>query len=254
MRWYYGSYALPENDVDFSFTSPAKLDPSGVPFAYLPRYVLDGRLSIADTGTVAGNQAAMTVAIAELEAAFRVPFQDLIFRDDAGNATPHKLINNETTGGVKVLSAVEYPFSRGAEYTTYRNFRVTLGAEIPDPSAAAGGSGPILRWRESLTYIGTGGRRWVSQEYVEGDPDHQQVAQRTSIRAIQEGSAMGYNAWVPFPPGLYPIEVEHEEMRVYRKDRPTSFVNGVETEWPSSWQYHFEFNDPANGNPTGRPQ
>lgn len=253
MRWKYGSYLLPENDVDFSFTSPAKLDPSGVPYAYLPRYVLDGTIRITPTGTDAGNQTAMTAALVELEAAFAQNYQDLIFYDDSSVATIHKLINNETTGGVKVLSRVEYPYARGAEYSTYRTFRVTLGAEIPD-QASVGGAGPIIRYRESLTYIGTGGRRWVAQEYIEGEPDHQQVAQLSSIRAVQEGSALGYAAYVPFPPGLYPTEVEHEEQRVYRRETAQKFVNGVETEWPSSWQYFFEFNNPGNGNPTGRPR
>lgn len=249
----YGDYAFDANEVSFVFSSPAKLDGSGVPYALMPKYALKGTIRIADTGVAATNQANLTAKLLLFEAAIKTQYRDFVFKDDAGNPTVHKLLNSETTGGVRVLEW-GYDDSKGAEYTTYRNFSAVIGAEIPDTTQAGNGGNSIIRYRESLTFIGTGGPATEWQEMIEGDPIQQQTAQRTTIRAIQEGSALGYKTWINPPPGLYPLSVERQRERVYRRDTAQQFVNGVETEFPSSWQYVFQFADPSNGNPTGRPR
>lgn len=247
----YGDYQFDDDAVWYAYTCPAKLDSNGVPYAYSPQYKLSGWISITDTGTVAGNQAAMTAKLALFEAAFAKQFQNFGFYDNAGNLTVHKLINAQTLGGVKVLTRPEYPDSRGAEYSTFRSFTLTLGADVP--LSAQQGPNAVVEWQETLTYIGTGGPRRVWQEFIEDNPENQVVAQRTTIKAIQRGSAIGFGDYIAFPAPLYPLEVEHEDQRIFERGTPQAKGAGVFKYYPSSWSYFFEFANPQFGNPTGRP-
>ena len=251
MYYQYGNYRFDDDAVSSVFTCPAKLDSNGIPYAYSPQFKLSGWISITDTGTVAGNQAAMTAKLAEFEAAFSRQFQNFALYDNAGNLTAHKLINAQTLGGVKILTRPEYPVGAGAEYTTYRSFSLTLGAEIA--VSPQQGTNAVIEWQETLTFIGTGGPRRVWQEFIEDNPENQVVAQRTTIKAIQRGSAIGFGDYLAFPAPLYPLEVEHEDQRVYERGTPNAKGAGVFKYYPSSWSYSFEFANPAFGNPTGRP-
>lgn len=246
----YGNYRFDDDSVALNYTCAAKLDSGGVPYAYMPRYKLRGEVRIDDTGTVAGNQAAMTTKLRELEAAFSQQFKDFGFYDNSGRLTAHRLLNSETLGGVKVLTRIEYPDSTGAEYSTYRTFEVTLGGDV---AITASNPNTIVNWAEVVEYQGTGGPRRVWTEFVEGDPQNDIVCQRTTIKCVQRGTARAIGAY-PRPTPLYPLEVEHEDLRIWSPGTPEFMGNGVNAYYPASWAYFFEFANPQFQNPTGRPQ
>ena len=250
MYYQYGNYRFDDDAVSSVFTCPAKLDSNGIPYAYSPQYKLSGWISITDTGTVAGNQAAMTVKLAEFEAAFAVQFQNFGFYDNAGNLTAHKLINAQTLGGVKVLTRPEYPIGAGAEYTTYRSFSLTLGAEV---SAFPGqGGNRITEWDEVVSYRGTGGKRRAEQEYIDDPPELQDVAQFTFIRCVQRGSAVGLSAYPTPAAPLFPLDLENEPERGITLGSPQS-TNGQQRYFPISWEYSFRFASAQFRYPTPRP-
>lgn len=251
MYWKYGNYRFDDHAVSFVKRMPPIRDNAGVIYQWAPEYTLTGEIRIADTGTVAGNQAAMTAKLAEFEAAFSQQYKDLVFYDDAGNPTVHKLLNQQTLGGVKLLTNIEYPTSQGAEYAISRTFQITIGAEV-SANQGGGGSG-VVNWFESLTFEGTGGKRSVWQTMIEGPPIRQQVAQFTTIRAVQSGNAVGNIGYIPFPAPIYGSDVEHEDRRVWKRSTPQNFGGNGGTNYPSEWAYFFEFANPAFGNPTGRP-
>lgn len=243
MYFKYGSFQHDDNSVEFSAMRTAKLDSGGVPFGQTETYKLRGEIR-ADT------QAALTVAIDALKAAYAIPFQDLILYDNSGNETSHALKNSNTLGGVKVIEGPSFPNSLGAEYSIFRTFEVTLSADTP---IAGQGQNSTVDWQESLTFVGTGGPRHVWQTLLTGTAIRQQVSELTTIKAVQRGQAVGYADYVAYPAGLYPIEVEHQEQRVYDRGTPQYLGGGVRRYYPCSWTYVFEFNNPATGNPTGRP-
>lgn len=247
----YGGYQLDDNSTGWVVTAPAKLDSNGVPYGYSPQYKLNIRVDVPDTGNQASDQAALTAKLAEVEAAFSQQFKDFIIYDNAGQPTVHKLINNQTLGGVKVLTRLEYPVSMGAEYSTYRNCTITLGADLP--LNAQQGNNAIIDWQESVTYIGTGGPRYVPQEFVEERPVRQQVARYTVIRAIQSGSAMGFADYVPYPDPLFGEEyLDHPDV-IRSPGTPQFMGNGVKRNYPTQWSYTFTLIEPQYLLPTDRP-
>jgi hypothetical protein len=250
MHATYGAFPFDSDSFTWEHTCPAKLDNSGVPYSYSPQYKLRCMISVPDTGNLEADQAALTVKLAEFEAAFAKQFQNFIIYDNAGNETVHKLINSQTIGGVKVLARPEYPTSALAEYSTFRHATVTIGAEV---SAVPGQAGnPITEWEEIVSYRGTGGRRRIWQEYIYDPPDQQDVAQFTTIRCVQRGSAMGLTAFPTPPPPLFPLDLEHEPERGITLGNPQT-INGQQKYFPVSWEYYFEFASAQFRNPTPRP-
>lgn len=243
MYFKYGSYQHDDNSVEFQHSIVAKLDSGGVPFGYTETYRLKGEIRAAD-------QASLTTALEALKAAYAIPFQDLILYDNSGSETTHALKNSNTLGGVRVIQPPSYPSSLGAEYSTFRTFEIMVAADTP---LSTQGNSSVTDWQESLTFIGTGGPRHVWQTLLTGTPIRQQVSELTTIKAIQRGTATGYADYVPFPAPLYPIDVEHQEQRMYDRGTPQFKGSGVNRYYPCSWTYVFEFNNPATGNPTGRP-
>jgi len=239
----YGAYQFDADRLSWVFREEAKLDSSGVPFAYTPRYDLNYYCAVPDTGNNAADQLALTAKLDALRAALLVPYQDFTIYDNGGQPIYRPLRNNDTVGGVKVLALPSFP--RGTRdagfYTTFVEVEFSIGAETTAP-AAGGGNNPVIRWSESVTFIGNGGPRWVSQTMIEGPPRGEQTAQQTPIKCVQEGQGTGYSTWLNFPPPLFDARYEHGEMRQRRKMTPTNKVGGVSTEYPMSWQYHFEFN------------
>jgi len=247
--WKYNNYRLPD-EMSFVYTCRAKLDAGGVPYAYMPEYRLRGQMVIDDQGTAAANQTAMTVAMTALRNAFSVNFGDLILYDDNDQPTVHRMLTRETLGGVKVMSRPEAPTSYGGEYGAFHTFEVVLASEV---AANASNPNAVINWTESVDYVGTGGPRKVWTEFIDGDPQLDQVAQRTTIKAVQRGAARTLGAY-PRPVPIYPIDVEHEDQRIWSPGSPEYLGNGAYAYYPATWAYFFEFANPQFGNPTGRPQ
>jgi len=243
MYFKYGDYQHEDNEVSFEHSRVAKLDSGGVVYGYDETYKLMGRLH-ADT------QEEITTAIDALKTAYAKQFQDLVLYDNSGTATSHTLRNSETLGGVRVLDGPSFPNSTGAEYSTWRSYEIVVAAVVP---ISGQGNGTVIDWQETLTFMGTGGPRNVWQPMITGPAIKQQVSQFTTVRAVQRGTAAGFSEYIPYANPIFPIDVEHQEQRVWERGTPQFMGGGVRRYFPCTWTYVYEFNNPQTGNPTGRP-
>src|SRR4029079_17459158 len=97
----------------------------------------------------AASQAALTTALGDLRAAYNVNGRDVgLYLDDGVTLTDHALPSGAALGGVRV-TGLAFPRGDGAEYSTFRTYRLTLEADFPDSA------GKLLQCEQSLYFEGT---------------------------------------------------------------------------------------------------
>lgn len=77
------------------------------------------------------------------------------------------------------------------------------------------------------------------------------VADSTTVRVIQRGSAVGLSDYPIVPDPIWP-EAEHEDKRSVNFGNPKKtggVIGSVYTEWPVEWTYEFEDTAPLIGVP-----
>ncbi|MFN0051081.1 MAG: hypothetical protein ACKV0T_02760 [Planctomycetales bacterium] len=233
----YGSYAHDQNECALVISQRAVYSARGE------------RQLVRETWRVTGikqaaTQTALTAALAELRSAYNVNGRDLgLFLDDGVTPTDHVLNSSLALGGVRVLE-LEFPEGTGAEYSTFRTYRLTVEADFPDR-----GSG-LLEFDEALSFEGTGGPRRVFLETLEGPPQEQIGAQLTTCRATQQGRAVGDQAYPVPPPPIWPAAELPERRRITLKTPQRTA--GDYTRFAIEWQYTFESATPLSALPNLR--
>lgn len=237
----YGSYTHEDSEVRLSIAKQAELTPSGVPYKIRETWDIGGVLHGASVSAV-------TTAIAALEAAYEKHGQNLILYESNGSTrTAHYLIAADMLTGPTVIRPPSYPNGSGADYTTFRQYQITVEAEYE----AGAAQDRLLSWEETIQVNGNGGPRYVVIELRNGPPQRQQVSEATPIAAVQAGRAVGL-AGYPLPPApLWPAFVEQQSLAVsYGHPRATTTPQGTKyTEWPVTWQYNFLSPVPLFGTP-----
>src|SRR5690606_3105055 len=94
-----------------------------------------------------------------------------------------------------------FPEGRGAEFTTYRNYRLTVEAMLPTGAPESS----IISYNETLTFTG-GGPRDVMMELRNGPAMKWRVSEQTSYFATQSGSAVGYATYPARPGPIWPFD------------------------------------------------
>lgn len=192
----------------------------------------------------ADTTALVTAALRDLERAYARQGQDAgLWDSTTGTWTAHFLDSSKALGGVRSYG-VSYANGDGGEYTTYRNFQITLEAIYPlaDPS----GNG-LLEFTETLTFRGTGGPKSIYLYPVNGPPVKQTVQQQTTQRVTQSGSAVGKSSYPAVPKPLFPAdELEDERQITYTGPK---IVGGVKQDFGVQWSYSFEAMKPLQGLP-----
>ncbi len=236
----YGSYTHSANEVSVAISRTPRYDEHDRILSMIERWEIDGRLA-ADT------QAALTTAINALEAAYETQGQNVgLYLDDGTTLTSHAITSADTIGGVRVVEGPSYPDGRGAEYSTFRNYRIALEAET---DIAPGNT--LLFWEERIETTGGGGR-FVMLQTLTGSPQKQIVAQATPYRAIQSGRAVGYGAY-PLPASpLWPASEHVDQRQVGRRSPRRRGPTGQASyeEWEVVWSYSFEDVAPLIGFPS----
>jgi hypothetical protein len=190
----------------------------------------------------AASQSALTAALADLRAAYNVNGLDAgLYLADGATLTDHALPSGETLGGVRVVR-IDFPRGDGAEYSTFRTYRITLEADFPD----AGGM--LLEYAEALQFEGTGGPRRIFLEVLEGLPSEQIGAQCTPCRATQQGRAVGFGTYPVPPPPIWPM-AELPDRRRITLGAPER-IAGQFARFPVEWHYAFESIVPLSGFPS----
>ena len=182
------------------------------------------------------SQADLTSRLTSLEAAYNTTHQDLcLYLSDGTTKTRHEMKNADQFGG-NVLTGFGYidgPWKMRCEYANRRTFWATIRGE------QRFGSGQYA-WRERITIKGTGAGKWRYMPQLIGAPVAQQLQSATPFYYVQEGMAIGREAYIVPPGPIYP-GIEHAEMREIVYHTPRDMRWGPKNEmYTSSWRYVME--------------
>jgi len=227
----YGSYTHALQEARVTITRHPLRDAAGVLYGYRERWLIEGRMVAADAG-------AISAALTELESAYSIGDLDLVLLlPDGVTESSHHLMSAACIGGTKIAQPVSYPLGAGAEYSTFRTYSVAIEGDVP----LAPSQSPILAWQETLAFSGTGGPRIVAIECRNGPPQMQTVSQRTPVRVVQSGRAVGYRQY-PAPPGPIWPALEQADLRRVHLTSPRTSGSGASRDlehFEIIWSYSF---------------
>lgn len=220
----YGEYAHKLCDAEVVISRQSVVNDVGITYAIDHTWQINGKLE-GDT------QAELTQAIRDLEYYYSIPDQNISLRfgieDGNGNAiddpavsnpTAHYINATDTLHGVRVTQQPSYPIGRGAEYSTFRSYQITVEARVALANLVGGTEiNRYTQWTESVTVL-DGQPKWVPLEVLDGPPVIQKVSNHTIQRVIQEGTAIA-DILPPYPQKMYPTIPTEREM--VRRSSPT---------------------------------
>lgn len=237
----YGNYTHETGECAIVIQKESVLNAENNKVGWKEMWQISGMLRGADASE-------LTSKIRALETAYGVNGRDLILLNDDGSETAHKLISNQSLTGV-MITRLDYPEGAGAEYTTFRNYRIIAECDISilevfsqpglGKGKGRGGAGITLTYNEVISTRGSGGPRVVLLETIGGGVIKQVVSNETIQYRIQSGTATGMYGYPAVPPPLEPAN-EIADRRVIQKEIPTSISpHGKETIYKISWSYEF---------------
>lgn len=235
MRWKYGNFEHARKDVDVRVDASVERSPRGDP--------IGTRYRIALAGSIFGDsQSQLIQNIEELQAAYSVNRQDILFMFNDGTATPDLAIRSEDCmGGVQVTKPPVLSPRSPAQYSTYWDYSIELEALVRTrPSNAE----VVWDFEESIDYTGTGAPPtfWVE---LKNSPAQAQRPRRYSLcQCTQSGTITGLNGYLRnrIPPPRYPSLLVPTSARISK--RSPRKINGEFTEFTLSYSYSFESNVP----------
>ncbi len=223
----YGSFALDPGEAGFTISRSATTV-NGIAIGYTERWNIQGRCQ-------AGSAEAISAAISAREQAFKIPNQNLTLYLGDGSVSTHQINAAYTQGGVRTSKFVDYPIGRGAEYSTYRNWSVSVEADFLDASVG------LIAWTELVSFAG-GGQRTIWLEPLNGPPQQQLANEQTTFKATQSGNATGLLAY-PIPPTPIWPYAELIDRRRLSQTLPKRTGRGAAafySQFKISWDYQFE--------------
>lgn len=237
MQLRCGGFLHADSEVSVSIMRRANETPSGVVYSITHTWTIDGQI-LGDT------MAEVVARYLIMESAYSLPVIDLELRDPTTGIIAHRLPTAGSVGGVRVTMPVSYPEGRGAELSTFRTYRIVAEAEYP---TSAGVASLLRAFSETVTYSGGGPRRALI-DLVNAKAQLQTTYLMTGFRAVQQGQAVGYRQFPPFPNPLWSVQLLLEPPQ--RTRGAATLRKGVYVDWPISWTYSFGSPDPLVGNPT----
>jgi hypothetical protein len=231
VQWRLGSYLFPAGCVSFRTQRQTLRNGAGVPYSE--------RATITLAGVLFGDsQAAIAFQMAALEAAVRVPYQDLVLvRDDGGPGAG--LLNATSTTGVVCTQGPSWD-GDGANFSTFINFQgLTFEADYP---LTTGQANVLVAFTESVRV--TGGLAQIAWLRPSTGPViRQRVTDATEYRVTQRGTAVGFLDYPAVPPPLWPDALEGQDITY---DDPE--LQGAQfRNFKVSWAYEFGSADPLPG-------
>ncbi|MCH7989758.1 MAG: hypothetical protein IID46_11510 [Planctomycetes bacterium] len=202
---------------------------------YIETWTIDGFLQ-ADTQDAIGTK------INTLKDAYDKDNETAVLLFEDGSETNHKLDTADSVSGVRVR-LVDFPEGRGAEYSTFRSYRIVIDAEFADDAG-------IIQLVETLTFTG-GGSKFLHKQTLIGLPQKQFVAQNIPFRVTQAGFSVGHLFWPnPLPP-IFPNDLKNEESSTVKTGPENVYAKTHKaTHFRTSWNYAFESVGAMNANPT----
>lgn len=243
MYFQYGIDVRPLNEAALVISRDTLLNDEQVPWAIRHKWDIQGYLQ-------ADDPAGITAAILALEAAYSIQGQNAtLLLNDGTTPSAHRLISNQCIGGVRVTSPVSYEKGDGAEYSTFRHYRIGLEAIVPTNQIS------LIAWDETLSFSG-GGPRDVWIEVRNGPPQKQRVSLATIYEVRQSGRAIGLYS---YPFAARPIWPDAEILTERRSELKLPKYTGqgatrTLTEFEVSWSYVFRSDQQLFGTPSPRPR
>ncbi len=186
LKW--GAYAHDNNEVGVRIRNRAIFDTFNRRMGEIQTWEIIG-------AKLAATKSALTTALGTLESAYANDYRDLtLFLDDGITPTVHSLTNGSTFGGTKVtgFGYLSGPWKMGVEYANRRTYYAFVQGERRT------GTGQYA-WRERLRIKGTGGAKFRYMPRLTGAPIPQTLQTATTFFYIQEGTAIGRNAYIAAP-------------------------------------------------------
>lgn len=227
----YGSYSHANNECAVIISRDGTVGEDGKVVSVTERWDIAGQYH-------ADSVSALTAGLRAMERAYQDEKRDLVLKTDAGGATAHGLYNSQTMFGVRVVQPPSYPVGSGAEYTTFRNYTIAVEAEF------AVNSGLLLSYREGVTQRGSGAALWTYQFPILGPPQPQILSQYSPVTIVQEGRAVGFGVYPPFPPPMWSTQELGEQRQLSREIPAKGSFERVAT-----WSYTYLFYAPQDAYP-----
>lgn len=223
----YRNYSFPTGSTSYTDEAPNDFTDGTDQQGNALKFRSNTTRRITLDGWIIGDDAAdLKTKVAAFEQAFSVDGGDFTVTSPAG-VEVCAIRPADTATGLRVALR-SYPDGKGIEWVTRRTFRIVLECEYA--VANAGGIDGATQFSQSISYVGTGGPRFVVVETMDGMPIRQQVAARTRCSCTQQGTAASRIRQLT-PPG--PIYPEHEKQDLRQITPPDS-------QGQISWQYFFE--------------
>lgn len=242
-RLSYGSYQHELAEVGLSISKTPSRSDKKLRTGYTE--------TINITGILHGSSpSALTSKINLLDAAYAVDDQDLIFYDPDGSIARAWRASD---GQVRIVSGPNYPNDgrSDAEYTTYRNFSITIEHEVLIPTLADSEDNLVF-WQEAITYT-PAAEKIVWVELLNGPPVRQLVGYSTA-KAVQSGRAVGLSSYIAPPAPLFG-SLEIQQARQITYTGPESEGQGANRRlfnYSTTWGYTFEGGSSFSGAPNIR--
>lgn len=237
MIFKYGNYSHDNCECGLRVAASAIMDQYRRRIGTVFEYTVVGVKIVPDNPNPATTKAALTAALQAMESAYSTDNQNCgLYLPDGTTPTAHTLVSANTFGGVKVMQPptyIEGPWTGQIEYLNRRTYSIVLRAEVRTGSGYYG-------YKERLTVRGDGGIKWRYSPREIGVAQRQDLQSTTTIVYVQEGQAIGRQAYPAAPAPVFPL-YEHGEMRELAYDSPQDLnASGNPEMYPISWRYVME--------------
>lgn len=241
MIFKYGDYEHDQDEVMIRTSETAIMDKFMRRMGQISEWTIFGVCQVPENPAGhAATQADLTTKLDALVEAYKLDYQDCgLYLNDGTTATEHVIENDNTFGGVKVVSPPAFlngPWTGRIEYYNRRTYFLVIRFETRV------GSG-LYDWDERITIKGTGGTKWRYSPQETGSPQKQDLQALTTFQYIQEGSCIGRQDWEPPSDPLYPT-IEHGDLRVRvfesAKDKAYDGATLTQEMFGTSWRYVME--------------
>ena len=199
---------------------------------------------------IAANLTALQTEMSELEAAFSGGANDLSWVDDTSSTiVGHSLSSGDTQYGVYCTGIQWLPTKMITSMSGSKvEYVTTKGYIIQFQATELNKESNIVDWNETLTQYGGGGNFTKHVTSFTGKPEAQTINTYTPIRMVQQGTSVGYDAYVDYPAPIYPSHVISNFTR-YNYSAPKYYANKT-MYYGRGWTYvssHIDSSDVPSG-------
>lgn len=242
MIFAFGNYRHDDCEIALTIRRETQFTEARVPYILVDRWELEGMI-------VGNDQADVNAKLLRLEAAYKQTGVDaILYLNDGTTPSVHQLRNSAILGGIRCYG-VNYPDGRGAEFSTFRRYSISLEAETILSQDLGGGGQVVTAYEETIRTWG-GGPALTWTQPIDGIPVRQIARRHTTYKASQSGFAVGYRSRPAASSPIWPdaLVVAPEITKVSPRRSGFGFQD-----YRTEWNYSYESATPLAGEPRLQP-